>query len=147
MREKQNDTGPLQPFHAASVRLKCMHLCQLHQQSCPLFIFHLEVNQSNALCHMILYHHCRHTSTVPLLHTYMYGIVSASLVPSRKKKTLRTILDTLSNFHTFRQEFEHVNRNATFFNHCNSEDGKCELHMHSFGILASVWLQLRQLRP
>ena len=87
MSEKQNDTGPLQPFHAASVRLiKCMHLCQLHQQSCPLFIFHLEVNQSNALCHMILYHHCRHTSTVPLLHTYMYGIVSASLVPSRKKK-------------------------------------------------------------
>ena len=34
--------------------------------------------------------------------------------------TLHTILDTCSNFHTFRQEFEHANRNAAFFNHCNS---------------------------
>ena len=33
-----------------------------------------------------------------------------------------------SNFHTFRQEFECANRNAAFFNHCNSEDGKCELY-------------------
>jgi len=52
--------------------------------------------------------------------------------------TLRTILDTRSNFHTFRQEFEHANKNAAFFYHCNSEDGKCELHMNSFTILASV---------
>jgi len=57
--------------------------------------------------------------------------------------TLRTIH---SNFHTFRQEFERANKNA-FFNHCNSEDGKCELHVHSFTILASVWLQLCQLTP
>ena len=61
--------------------------------------------------------------------------------------TLHTILDTCSYFHTFRQEFERTNRNATFFNHCNSEDGKCELHVLSFTILASVWLQLRQLMP
>jgi len=61
--------------------------------------------------------------------------------------TLRTIPDTRSNFHTFRQEFERANRNATFINHCNSEDGKCELHVHSFTILASVWLQLHQLTP
>ena len=47
--------------------------------------------------------------------------------------------------HTFRQEFERANRNATFFNRCNSEDGKCELQVHSFTILACVWLQLRQL--
>ena len=45
----------------------------------------------------------------------------SSLVPSRKKSeekiclvTLRTILDTRSNFHTFRQEFECANRNTTF---------------------------------
>jgi len=31
------------------------------------------------------------------------------------------------------------------FNHCNSEDGKRELHVHLFTILASVWLQLCQL--
>ena len=59
---------------------------------------------------------------------------------------LQTTVYTRSNFHTFRQEFEHCNRNA-FFNRCNSEDRKCELHMHSFTILASVWLQLRQLTP
>ena len=46
-----------------------------------------------------------------------------------------------------RQEFERANRNAAFFDHCNSEDGKCELHVHSFTILASMWLQLRQLMP
>ena len=53
-------------------------------------------------------------------HCY-WGI---SLVPSRKKiggkirlVTLRTILDTRSNFHTSRQEFERANRNAAFFNH------------------------------
>ena len=61
--------------------------------------------------------------------------------------TLRTILDTCSNFHKFRQEFERANRNATLFNHCISEDRKCELHLHSFTILASMWLQLRQLTP
>jgi len=59
--------------------------------------------------------------------------------------TLRTILDTCSNFHTSRQEFERANRNAAYFNHCNSEDGKCELHVHSFAIFAPVWLQLCQL--
>ena len=61
--------------------------------------------------------------------------------------TLRTILDTRSNFHTFRQEFERANRNTAFFNHCNSGDRKCELRVHSFAILASVRLQLRQLTP
>ena len=61
--------------------------------------------------------------------------------------TLRTILDTRSNFRMFMQKFEHANRNATFFDHCNSEDGKCELHVHSFTIFASMWLQLRQLTP
>ena len=61
--------------------------------------------------------------------------------------TLRTILGTHSILHTFRQEFERANRNAAFFNHCNSEDGKCELHLHSFTILTSMWLQLRQLMP
>ena len=65
--------------------------------------------------------------------------------------TLRTILDTRSNFHMFRQEFERANRNAAFFNHCNSEDGKCELHVHLFTVLASVWLQFfwlgTRLRP
>jgi len=72
-----------------------------------------------------------------------------SLVPSRKIRlvTLCTILDTHSNFHTFRQEFERANRNAAFFDHCNPEDRKCELHMHWFTILASVWLQLCQLMP
>ena len=74
-----------------------------------------------------------------------------SLVPSRKKiihlVTLHTILDTHTNLHTFRQEFERTNRNAAFFNHCNSEDRKCELQMHLFTILASVWLQLCQLTP
>jgi len=39
--------------------------------------------------------------------------------------TLHTILDTHSNFHTFRQEFEHTNRNAAFFNHCNSVSYMC----------------------
>jgi len=76
------------------------------------------------------------------------------LVPSRKKigrkirlVTLRTIIDTRSNFQTFRQEFEHANRNTAFFNHCNSEDRKCELRTRAFTILASVWLQLHQLTP
>ena len=41
--------------------------------------------------------------------------------------TLRTILDTRSNFHTFRQEFETANRNTAFFNHCNSEDGSAKM--------------------
>jgi len=59
--------------------------------------------------------------------------------------TLSIILDTCSIFHTFRQECERANRNAAFFNHCNPEDGKCKLHVYSFTILASVWLQLRQL--
>ena len=52
--------------------------------------------------------------------------------------TLRAILDTRSKFHTFRQEFERANRNAAFCNHCNSEDRKCEPHVRSFTILASV---------
>ena len=47
----------------------------------------------------------------------------------------------------FRQEFERANRNVTFFNHCNPEDGKCKLHVYSFTILASMRLQLRQLMP
>ena len=63
-----------------------------------------------------------------------------SLVPSWKKWGGGGI-----RLHTFRQEFERANRNATFFNRCNSEDGKCELQVHSFTILACVWLQLRQL--
>ena len=63
--------------------------------------------------------------------------------------TLRTILDTRSNFHKFRQELERANRNATLFNHCDSEDEdrKRELHVHLFTILASMWLQLCQLTP
>jgi len=92
----------------------------------------------------------------PFLHLEQTP-VDCSLVPSGKIRgkirpvTLHTILDTRSNFHMFRQEFERANRNAAFVNHCNSEDGKCELHVHSFTILACtmccVWLQLRQLMP
>ena len=37
--------------------------------------------------------------------------------------TLCTILDTRSNFHTFRQEFERANRNAAFFNHWIQKTG------------------------
>ena len=56
--------------------------------------------------------------------------------------TLRTMLDTHPNFHTFRQEFEHASRNTAFFSRCNSEDGKCELHMHSFVYYSCLQLLL-----
>ena len=83
------------------------------------------------------------------MHTYYPSLVASRKNSEEKIRlvTLRTILDTHSNFHTFRPEFEHANRNATFFNHCNSEGKKCELHVHSFTILSSMWLQLRQLMP
>ena len=56
-----------------------------------------------------------------------------------------------------RQEFEHANRNAAFFNHYNSEDRHVptqmtitpftadKLHVHLFNILASVRLQFNTL--
>jgi len=55
-----------------------------------------------------------------------------------------------SKFHTFRQEFEHDNRNAVFSNYCNSEDRIVmtqmaitpwtadNLHAHQFTILTSL---------
>jgi len=55
--------------------------------------------------------------------------------------TLRTILDTRSNFHTFRQEFERANRNAAFFNHCNSETGSVRytcIHLLLSPLVASI---------
>ena len=97
--------------------------------------------------------HCGYNYYVIIVFVSLYNSSYSSLVPSRKNRMKNPSGNIVQyswysfNFHMFRQEFERANRNATFFNPCNSEDGKCELHVHSFTILTSVWLQLRQLTP
>ena len=51
-------------------------------------------------------------------HSSIHAVVSCpagNIGGKIRLVTLRTILDTRSNFHTFRQEFECANRNAAFF--------------------------------
>ena len=75
-----------------------------------------------------------HRYARPGLVSYQAGKIGEKI----RLVTLRIILDTHSSFHMFRQEFECANRNAVFFNPYNSEDAKCELHVHSFTIYSRL---------
>jgi len=56
-------------------------------------------------------------------------LLDVSLMPSRKYQrknpsgNIAHYSCTRSNFHTFRQEFEHANSNAAFFNHAIQKRG------------------------
>ena len=57
----------------------------------------------------------RLTFTKALVGTGLVSCPAGKIGGKIRLVTLRTILDTRSNFHTFRQEFETANRNAAFF--------------------------------